>query len=60
VGVRRFVAHSNGAFAYARTGAAVQGEGDPLDPAPAREMRALVAAIRHLERPNPLETKETR
>ena len=49
VGVRRFVAQSNGAFLYARTGGAVKGEEDPLDPSPAREMRALVAAIRHLE-----------
>jgi len=49
VGVRRFVAQSNGAFPYARTGGAVKGEEDPLDPAPAREMRAMVAAIRHLE-----------
>jgi nucleoside-diphosphate-sugar epimerase len=49
VGVRRFVAQSNGAFCYARTGGAVKGEEDPLDPSPAREMRALVAALRHLE-----------
>ena len=49
VGVRRFVAQSNGAFGYARTGGPVKTEEDPLDPAPAREMRALVAAIRHLE-----------
>jgi nucleoside-diphosphate-sugar epimerase len=49
VGVRRFVAQSNGAFAYARTGGAVKGEGDPLDPSPVREWRAMVAAIRHLE-----------
>jgi nucleoside-diphosphate-sugar epimerase len=49
VGVRRFVAQSNGAFSYARTGGAVKGEDDPLDPAPAREMRAMVAAIRYLE-----------
>jgi hypothetical protein len=59
VGVRRFVAQSNGAFPYARTGGAVKGEEDPLDPAPAREMRALVAAIRHLKA-EPVETKETR
>jgi nucleoside-diphosphate-sugar epimerase len=38
VGVRRFVAQSNGAFAYARTGGAVKGEEDLLDPASAREM----------------------
>jgi nucleoside-diphosphate-sugar epimerase len=49
VGVRRFVAQSNGAFAYARTGGAVKGEDDPLDPSPPREMRGTAAAIRHLE-----------
>lgn len=48
-GVRRFVAQSNGAFSYARTGGPVKREDDPLDPAPAREMRTMVAAIRHLE-----------
>src|ERR687893_173829 len=47
VGVRRFVAQSIGA--YVRTGGPVKTEEDPLDPAPAREMRAMVAAIRHLE-----------
>src|SRR6476619_1603977 len=31
VGVRRFVAQSNGAFAYARTGGSVKGEEDSLD-----------------------------
>jgi nucleoside-diphosphate-sugar epimerase len=49
VGVRRFVAQSNGALPYARTGAAVKSEEDPLDRAPAREIRETVAAIRHLE-----------
>jgi len=49
VGVRRFVAQSNGAFGYARTGGPVKSEEDSLDPSPAREMRAMVAAIRHLE-----------
>lgn len=48
VGVRRFVAQSYYAT-YARTGAAVKSEEDPFDPAPAREMRQTVAAIRHLE-----------
>jgi nucleoside-diphosphate-sugar epimerase len=48
VGVRRFVAQSNFA-SYARTGAAVKSEEDPFDPAPAREMREALAAIRHLE-----------
>jgi nucleoside-diphosphate-sugar epimerase len=46
---RRFVAQSNGAFPYARTGGAVKVEDDPLDPTPVREWRAMVAAIRHLE-----------
>jgi nucleoside-diphosphate-sugar epimerase len=49
VGVRRFVAQSNGAFPYARTGGPVKSEEDPLDPAPAREIRESFAAIRHLE-----------
>jgi nucleoside-diphosphate-sugar epimerase len=48
VGVRRFVAQSYFA-SYARTGAAVKSEEDPFDPAPAREMREVLAAIRHLE-----------
>ena len=48
VGVRRFVAQSYSAL-YARTGAAVKSEEDPFDPAPAREMREVLAAIRHLE-----------
>jgi len=49
VGARRFVAQSNSAFLYARTGSAAKSEEDPLDPSPAPEMRAMVAAIRHLE-----------
>src|SRR5215217_5723395 len=48
VGVRRFVAQSYFA-SYARTGAAVKSEEDPFDPAPVREMRETLAAIRHLE-----------
>src|SRR5207237_9544201 len=32
-----------------RSGGPVKSEEDPLDPAPAREMRELLAAIRHLE-----------
>jgi nucleoside-diphosphate-sugar epimerase len=48
VGVQRFVAQSN-IIAYARTGGPVKSEEDPVDPTPAREMRAMVAAIRHLE-----------
>jgi nucleoside-diphosphate-sugar epimerase len=49
VGVRRLVVQSNCASTYARIGAAVKSEEDPFDPAPAREMRETLAAIRHLE-----------
>jgi nucleoside-diphosphate-sugar epimerase len=50
VGVRRFVAQSNGAyFSYARTGGPVKSEEDPLDPTPPREARGVLAALRHLE-----------
>ncbi|ADB75235.1 NAD-dependent epimerase/dehydratase family protein [Geodermatophilus obscurus] len=50
VGVRRFVAQGVAGYgAYARTGAPIKTEEDPLDPAPAREMRQTLAAIRHLE-----------
>jgi nucleoside-diphosphate-sugar epimerase len=49
VGVRRFVAQSNGAYTNGRTGGALKTEEDPLDPSPPRKMRALVAALRHLE-----------
>jgi len=50
VGVRRFVAQSNGAFfLYGRTGGPVKSEEDPVDPAPPRSVRRLIAAIRHLE-----------
>jgi nucleoside-diphosphate-sugar epimerase len=50
VGVRRFVAQSISAIAYARTGGPVKSEEDPLDPTPAREMRGILGAIRHLEK----------
>ncbi|HWT25257.1 MAG TPA: NAD(P)-dependent oxidoreductase [Solirubrobacteraceae bacterium] len=50
VGVRRFVAQGIAGYgAYARTGAPIKTEEDPLDAAPAREMRETLAAIRHLE-----------
>src|ERR687883_1573480 len=50
VGVRRFVAQGVAGYgAYARTGAPIKTEEDPLDSAPAREMRETLAAIRHLE-----------
>src|SRR5262249_7223121 len=48
VGGRRFVTQSYFGF-YARTGAAVKSEEEPLDPSPAREMRESLTAIRHLE-----------
>jgi nucleoside-diphosphate-sugar epimerase len=51
VGVRRFVAQGVAAFgAYARSGGPVKSEEDELDPAPVREMRETLAAIRHLEK----------
>jgi nucleoside-diphosphate-sugar epimerase len=49
VGVRRFVAQSYTGWPYARAGGPVKTEDDPLDPAPPREMRESLTAIRHLE-----------
>jgi nucleoside-diphosphate-sugar epimerase len=50
VGVRRFVAQGVAGYgAYARSGGPVKSEEDSLDPAPVREMRGTLAAIRHLE-----------
>ena len=50
VGVRRFVAQAAAGYgADGRTGGPAKSEEDPLDPAPAREMRETLAAIRHLE-----------
>ncbi|MFD0689106.1 NAD-dependent epimerase/dehydratase family protein [Actinomadura fibrosa] len=49
-GVRRFVAQSNGAFTYGRTGGPVKSEEDPLDPAPVAPMAAMIAAVGHLEK----------
>ncbi|RFS81963.1 NAD(P)-dependent oxidoreductase [Actinomadura spongiicola] len=48
-GVRRFVAQSNGAFTYARTGGPVKTEEDPLDSSPVSEMASMIGAVRHLE-----------
>jgi nucleoside-diphosphate-sugar epimerase len=51
VGVQRFVAQGVATFgAYARNGGPVKSEDDPLDPEPLPEMRAGLAALRHLER----------
>jgi nucleoside-diphosphate-sugar epimerase len=50
VGVRRFVAQGVAGYgAYARSGGPVKSEEDPLDPAPAREMRETLAALHYLE-----------
>jgi nucleoside-diphosphate-sugar epimerase len=49
-GVRRFVAQSNGAFTYARTGGPVKNEEDPLDPSPVSQMAPMITAITHLEK----------
>ncbi|QKW37924.1 NAD(P)-dependent oxidoreductase [Actinomadura sp. NAK00032] len=49
-GVRRFVAASNGAFTYARTGGPVKSEEDRLDPSPVSRMAPMIAAVGHLER----------
>ncbi|MFI7521848.1 NAD(P)-dependent oxidoreductase [Micromonospora globbae] len=49
-GVRRFVAQSNGAFAYTRTGGPVKTEQDPLDRSPVAEMASMIAAVEHLEK----------
>ncbi len=48
-GAHRFIAQSFGGWPYARNGAQVKSEDDPLDPEPAKGMRAIHAAIRHLE-----------
>lgn len=48
VGVRRFVAQSN-ITAYDRRGSAIKTEEDPDDPSPARQMRANLEAMEHLE-----------
>ena len=50
VGVRRFVAQGIAGFgAYVRTGGPVKTEEDPFDPSPVPQLRANLAAIRHLE-----------
>jgi nucleoside-diphosphate-sugar epimerase len=49
VGVKRFVAQSNGAMPYARTGVPINREDTPLDEDPPASAREGMAAIRHLE-----------
>jgi nucleoside-diphosphate-sugar epimerase len=48
-GVERFVAQSYAGWPYARTGAWVKSEADPLDPEPAAQTAGTLEAIRHLE-----------
>jgi 2-alkyl-3-oxoalkanoate reductase len=48
-GARRLVWQSYAGWPYARTGAAVKTEDEPLDPAPPADARESLAAIRHLE-----------
>ena len=48
-GVERFVAQSYAGWPYARVGGPVKTEDDPLDPAPPAQLRATLAAIRHVE-----------
>ena len=50
VGVRRFVAQSNGGFTYPRTGGPLKTELDPLDPSPIRQMASMIGALEHLEK----------
>ena len=49
VGVKRFVAQSNAAVPYARTGGPIKREEDPLDDEPPPALREGLVAIRHLE-----------
>jgi nucleoside-diphosphate-sugar epimerase len=48
-GVRRFIAQSNGAFTYSRTGGPGKDEREPLDRSPVRQMASMMAAVEHLE-----------
>lgn len=49
-GVRRFIAQSNGAFTYARTGGPVKTEEDPLDRSPVAQMASMIAAVQYMEK----------
>ncbi|MGI5328703.1 NAD-dependent epimerase/dehydratase family protein [Actinomadura nitritigenes] len=49
-GVRRFVAQSNGAFTYARTGGPVKSEQDSLDRSPVAQMASMIAAVQYMEK----------
>jgi nucleoside-diphosphate-sugar epimerase len=49
-GTRRFIAQSYGNWTYARTGALIKAEDDPLDSTPPVNQTKSMSAIRHLER----------
>jgi nucleoside-diphosphate-sugar epimerase len=49
-GTRRFIAQSYGNWTYARTGALIKTEDEPLDSTPPVNQTRSMAAIRHLER----------
>ena len=49
-GVTRFIAQSYTGWPNARTGSSIKTEDDPLDPQPAKNQRASLAAIRFLEK----------
>jgi nucleoside-diphosphate-sugar epimerase len=49
VGVKRFVCQSYAGWPFARTGATVKAEDDPLDPNPPGALRSTLEAIRYLE-----------
>ena len=48
-GVERFVAQSYAGLPHARTGGPIKAEDDPFDPDPPAQIRATVAAVRHVE-----------
>jgi nucleoside-diphosphate-sugar epimerase len=48
-GVQRVIVQSYAGWPYARTGAPVKTEDDPLDPDPPKQMRSALAAIRRQE-----------
>ena len=50
VGVEKVVAQSYAGHPFKRVGGPVKTEDDPLDDNPPKQLRALIAAIRHLER----------
>jgi nucleoside-diphosphate-sugar epimerase len=50
VGARRFIAQSFTAFRWARTGAPVLTEAEPLDPDPPGPLRPVLVGILHVER----------